>query len=108
RHADSAARGDQRVTRQPTYFAKAAFEPPFSFRVAPHDAATPPALTVVGELPSLHLSPLGSRRAKPATTQRMARVFITGLGFVTSIGNDAASVSRNLRELRHGFELYPP
>lgn len=37
----------------------------------------------------------------------MPRVFITGLGFVTSIGNDAATVSRNLRELRHGFELYP-
>jgi 3-oxoacyl-[acyl-carrier-protein] synthase-1 len=38
----------------------------------------------------------------------MPRVFITGLGFVTSIGNDATTVSRNLRELRHGFELYPP
>lgn len=38
----------------------------------------------------------------------MPRVFITGLGFVTSIGNDAATVVRNLRELRHGFELYPP
>ena len=38
----------------------------------------------------------------------MPRVFITGLGFVTSIGNDAATVSGNLRELRHGFELYPP
>jgi 3-oxoacyl-[acyl-carrier-protein] synthase-1 len=38
----------------------------------------------------------------------MPRVFITGLGFVTSIGNDAATVTRNLRELRHGFELYPP
>jgi 3-oxoacyl-[acyl-carrier-protein] synthase I len=37
----------------------------------------------------------------------MPRVFITGVGFVTSIGNDAATVSRNLRELRHGFELYP-
>jgi 3-oxoacyl-[acyl-carrier-protein] synthase I len=37
----------------------------------------------------------------------MPRVFITGLGFVTSIGNDAATVTRNLRELRHGFELYP-
>jgi len=34
----------------------------------------------------------------------MPRVFITGLGFVTSIGNDAATVTRNLRELRHGFE----
>jgi len=34
--------------------------------------------------------------------------FITGLGFITSIGNDAATVTRNLRELRHGFELYPP
>ncbi len=38
----------------------------------------------------------------------MPRVFITGLGFVTSIGNDSASVTRNLRELRHGFELYAP
>lgn len=38
----------------------------------------------------------------------MPRVFITGLGFVTSIGNDIATVTRNLRELRHGFELYPP
>ena len=38
----------------------------------------------------------------------MPRVFITGLGFITSIGNDAAAVTRNLRELRHGFELYPP
>lgn len=38
----------------------------------------------------------------------MPRVFITGLGFITSIGNDAAAVTRHLRELRHGFELYPP
>src|SRR4051812_44606979 len=38
----------------------------------------------------------------------MPRVFITGLGFITSIGNDAATVTRNLRELRHGFEAFPP
>jgi 3-oxoacyl-[acyl-carrier-protein] synthase-1 len=38
----------------------------------------------------------------------MPKVFITGLGFVTSIGNDAATVAGNLREQRHGFELYPP
>ena len=38
----------------------------------------------------------------------MPRVFITGLGFITSIGNDAATVTHSLRELRHGFELYPP
>ncbi len=38
----------------------------------------------------------------------MPRVFITGLGFITSIGNDAATVARNLREMRHGLELYPP
>ena len=38
----------------------------------------------------------------------MPRVFITGLGFVTSIGNDAASVTSSLREMRHGFEVYPP
>lgn len=28
---------------------------------------------------------------------------ITGLGFITSIGNDRATVTRSLRELRHGF-----
>jgi 3-oxoacyl-[acyl-carrier-protein] synthase-1 len=38
----------------------------------------------------------------------MPRVFITGLGLVTCIGNDAATVAGNLRALRHGFELYPP
>jgi 3-oxoacyl-[acyl-carrier-protein] synthase I len=38
----------------------------------------------------------------------MPRVFITGLGFVTSIGNDAEAVASSLREMRHGFELYPP
>jgi 3-oxoacyl-[acyl-carrier-protein] synthase I len=32
------------------------------------------------------------------------RAVITGLGFVTSIGNDRATVTRSLRELRHGFE----
>ncbi len=36
----------------------------------------------------------------------MARVFVTGLGFITSIGNDSASVERNLRDLRHGIEPY--
>ncbi|HEY1765747.1 MAG TPA: beta-ketoacyl-[acyl-carrier-protein] synthase family protein [Opitutaceae bacterium] len=38
----------------------------------------------------------------------MPRVFITGLGFVTSIGNDAAAVTDSLRALKHGFELYGP
>ncbi|HEX2854978.1 MAG TPA: beta-ketoacyl-[acyl-carrier-protein] synthase family protein [Opitutaceae bacterium] len=38
----------------------------------------------------------------------MPRVFITGLGFITSIGNDSASVTSSLRELRHGFQTYPP
>ena len=35
------------------------------------------------------------------------RVHITGLGFITSIGNDAATVEKNLRELRHGMALLP-
>lgn len=38
----------------------------------------------------------------------MPRVFITGIGLITSIGNDAASVTASLRELRHGFQHYPP
>ena len=38
----------------------------------------------------------------------MRKVYVTGIGLVTSIGNDAATVSQNLRALQHGFELYPP
>lgn len=38
----------------------------------------------------------------------MPRVFITGLGLVTSIGNDATSVSQRLRQLAHGLETYAP
>ena len=38
----------------------------------------------------------------------MPKVFITGLGFITSIGNDSATVTQSLRELRHGIEVYPP
>ncbi|MDD3180923.1 MAG: beta-ketoacyl-[acyl-carrier-protein] synthase family protein [Opitutaceae bacterium] len=38
----------------------------------------------------------------------MRKVYITGIGFITSIGNDAPTVSESLRELRHGMALYPP
>lgn len=38
----------------------------------------------------------------------MPKIFITGLGFITSIGNDAESVAQSLRDLRHGMVLYPP
>ena len=38
----------------------------------------------------------------------MRKVYITGVGFITSIGNDAARVSESLREMRHGMVLYPP
>lgn len=38
----------------------------------------------------------------------MRKVYVTGLGFITSIGNDIATVTESLRELRHGMELYPP
>lgn len=38
----------------------------------------------------------------------MRKVYITGVGFITSIGNDAATVSESLRELRHGIIQYPP
>lgn len=33
----------------------------------------------------------------------MSKVVVTGLGFITSIGNDKESVSKSLRELRHGI-----
>lgn len=38
----------------------------------------------------------------------MPKVFITGLGFITSIGNDLTSVTQSLRTLRHGMEVYLP
>ncbi len=38
----------------------------------------------------------------------MSRVFVTGLGFICSIGNDEQSVVDHLRELKHGMELFPP
>lgn len=38
----------------------------------------------------------------------MRKVYITGIGFITSIGNDVATVSESLRELRHGIVQYPP
>ncbi len=38
----------------------------------------------------------------------MPKVFLTGTGFITSIGNDIATVTASLRELRHGMVLYPP
>ncbi|HYC70189.1 MAG TPA: beta-ketoacyl-[acyl-carrier-protein] synthase family protein [Opitutaceae bacterium] len=38
----------------------------------------------------------------------MRKVYVTGLGFITSIGNDAATVMESLRDLRHGMLLYPP
>lgn len=34
-------------------------------------------------------------------------VVITGLGFISSIGNDAASVSESLINLKNGIEVYP-
>ena len=36
------------------------------------------------------------------------RVAITGLGFITSIGNDYDSVADSLKNLKGGIELYPP
>jgi 3-oxoacyl-[acyl-carrier-protein] synthase-1 len=38
----------------------------------------------------------------------MRKVYITGVGFITSIGNDSIAVSESLRELRHGMIQYPP
>jgi 3-oxoacyl-[acyl-carrier-protein] synthase I len=38
----------------------------------------------------------------------MPKVYLTGLGFVTSIGNDLATVRDSLRQLRHGMERYAP
>ncbi|MEI7798900.1 MAG: beta-ketoacyl-[acyl-carrier-protein] synthase family protein [Opitutaceae bacterium] len=38
----------------------------------------------------------------------MRKVYITGVGFITSIGNDAVAVSDSLRELRHGMIQYQP
>jgi len=44
----------------------------------------------------------------PIKAPCMPRVFITGLGFITSIGNDATTVTNSLIEQRHGLELFAP
>lgn len=41
--------------------------------------------------------------SEPAATRRVA---ISGVGFVTSIGNDRPSVAESLRSLRHGIERF--
>jgi 3-oxoacyl-(acyl-carrier-protein) synthase len=38
-----------------------------------------------------------------APTARSGRVLVTGLGFITPIGNDRAAVSESLRAGRHGL-----
>ena len=38
----------------------------------------------------------------------MLGVVVTGLGFITSIGNNKGVVTKNLLELKHGFERYEP
>ncbi len=38
----------------------------------------------------------------------MSKVYITGVGFITSIGNDVHAVIENLHELRHGIMQYAP
>jgi len=38
----------------------------------------------------------------------MKRVLVTGLGFVTSIGNNKKSVEQSLKNLKHGIEKFKP
>ncbi|EDY84794.1 Beta-ketoacyl synthase, C-terminal domain protein [Verrucomicrobiia bacterium DG1235] len=38
----------------------------------------------------------------------LERVFVTGLGIVSSIGNDLAEVADSLRKLKHGFAPFSP
>jgi 3-oxoacyl-[acyl-carrier-protein] synthase-1 len=42
----------------------------------------------------------------PQTSQPQRRVVVTGLGFITSIGNNREQVLASLRELRTGIEYY--
>ncbi len=43
----------------------------------------------------------------PQTSQPQRRVVVTGLGFITSIGNNREQVLTSLRELRTGIVYYP-
>jgi 3-oxoacyl-[acyl-carrier-protein] synthase-1 len=38
----------------------------------------------------------------------MSKVVITGIGIISSIGNDVAQATESLKNLKHGFALYPP
>src|SRR3954469_12902845 len=46
--------------------------------------------------------------AMPATANAPRRPVITGIGLITSIGNDRAQVVQSLRECRTGIEYYEP
>ena len=37
----------------------------------------------------------------------MESVHITGMGLITSIGNDRAAVTQSLREMKHGIDFHP-
>jgi 3-oxoacyl-[acyl-carrier-protein] synthase I len=43
----------------------------------------------------------------PGSNSNKRRVVVTGLGFITSIGNTRADVLTSLRECRTGIEYYP-
>src|SRR5262245_33543679 len=46
-------------------------------------------------------------KCRPRRADRMKRVVVTGLGVVSSIGNNAAEVTRSLRDGRSGIEFVP-
>lgn len=54
------------------------------------------------------MEPVFPASARAVFFSLMPKVYLTGIGFITSIGNDVATVTRNLRELRHGIEVYEP
>ena len=37
----------------------------------------------------------------------MEPIYVTGIGFITSIGNDRENVTQSLREMKHGIEFHP-
>src|SRR4051794_23026086 len=56
----------------------------------------------------IHDSPSDQRKYRQSDERmHMKRVVVTGLGFITSIGNNKAEVLESLRTRRSGIEVHP-
>ncbi len=74
---------------------------------SPTASCRPTASGLRGHGPEGRPVPGRRRSTGRQRADRMKRVVVTGLGFVSSIGNNAAEVTKSLREGKSGIEFVP-